>query len=280
MFPALEGKISTTELPGKFSYNFLRFWVLLYHWLYKKVKFWSQFPCLFSSARWRGSRPGKTLQKVWKKGKRKQKGDSRESCPGVPMILPTDLWGTESCSDTGVFSVRIWWIAALALHTWTGKPLISSTRSSPISSVSTSIRAPVFFLSCREKDTWQNVLEELLPGSAKGTLNLALGVDELDTAISEIGCHKQSSIICTYGRRDKGNPKQQLIQNRFSVFRLVFPQIWIKESIILFPWHSNWIMEDGKNNQGAINLLLPINEFIIPLQKGMIWTIPGWEPSN
>lgn len=183
------------------------------------------------------------------------------------MILPTDLWGTESCSDTGVFSVRIWWIAALALHTWTGKPLISSTRSSPISSVSTSIRAPVFFLSCREKDTWQNVLEELSPGSAKGTLNLTLGVDELDTAISEIGCHKQSSIICTYGRRDKGNPKQQLIQNSFSVFRLVFPQIWIKESIILFPWHSNWIMEDGKNNQGAINLLLPINEFIIHCRK-------------
>lgn len=151
---------------------------LLYHWFYKKSKALVSISLSpHPPTKVKRGRPGKTLGKVWKKAKVKKKGNNRGSCPVVPMILPTDLWGTESCSDTGVFSVRIWWMAAFALHTWTGNPLISSTRSSPTSSVSTSIRAPVCFRSCREKDIWQYALEELPLGSARYTLNLTMEVD-------------------------------------------------------------------------------------------------------
>lgn len=66
----------------------------------------------------------------------------------LPIILPMALWGTQSCSDTGVLSVTIWWMAAFARHTRLGDPEISSVVSSPSSSSSTWMRAPVSWRSC------------------------------------------------------------------------------------------------------------------------------------
>lgn len=66
----------------------------------------------------------------------------------VPIILLTALCGTQSCSDTGALSATIWCTAAFTRHTWTGEPEMSSAASSPSSSSSTSMRAPVSCRSC------------------------------------------------------------------------------------------------------------------------------------